>query len=143
MIIGGTVYRSDGKTAAPDVIVYAYQTNAEGFYVGGSGQTAASRRHGRLRGWVRSGADGRYEFETIKPAPYPNNVMPAHVHMMIVEPGRPAYWIDDIVFAGEFGVDARYRARQVNRGGSGIINLRRMPRGDALAVRDIVLERHP
>jgi protocatechuate 3,4-dioxygenase beta subunit len=143
MMVEGLVFQADGRTVAANVVVYAYHTNAAGLYAGGSPKTAASRRQGRLRGWVRTGADGRYRFNTIKPAPYPNNVMPAHVHLMVREPGRRPYWIDEIVFHGEFGVTDAYRRSQAGRGGSGIIRLTRSPQGVWIARRNIVLERHP
>ena len=143
MRIEGRVTQADGQTPAEGVVVYAYQTNAEGLYANGSAETEWSRRHGRLRAWVKTDADGRYGFDTIKPAPYPNRTMPAHVHLTIAEPGRRAYYIDDIVFDGEFGVTPAYRRNQELRGGSGILQLQRTDEGLWLARRNIVLERHP
>lgn len=143
MVIEGRVLKTDGKTPAAGVIIYAYHTNAAGVYGNGSSESEWSRRHGRLRGWVKTGANGRYRFETIKPAPYPRQTMPAHVHLTVLEPGRQPYYIDDIVFDGEFGVTQAYRARQEFRAGSGIVKLGRTGDGRWLAVRDIVLERHP
>ena len=143
MRIEGRVTQADGQTPAEGVVVYAYQTNAEGLYANGSAETEWSRRHGRLRAWVKTDADGRYGFDTIKPAPYPNQTMPAHVHLTIAEPGRRAYYIDDIVFDGEFGVTPVYRRNQELRGGSGILALQRTEEGLWLARRNIVLERHP
>lgn len=143
MRIEGRVLKSDGITAAPGVVVYAYQTSAKGLYANGTPETEWSRRHGRLRGWAKTDATGRYAFDTIKPAPYPRQTMPAHVHLTIVEPGRPAYYIDDIVFAGEFGVTPAYRTAQELRGGSGIVKLARTTDGGWLARRNIILERHP
>jgi protocatechuate 3,4-dioxygenase beta subunit len=142
MRIDGTVFQADGRTPAAGVIVYAYHTDAAGLYSRDAPDTEWSRRHGLLRGWVRTGADGRYGFDTIKPAPYPDRQDPAHVHLTIVEPGRRPYWIDDIVFAGEFGVNDRYLRERENRGGNGIVTLARRG-GVWLAKRDIVLERHP
>lgn len=143
LVIEGRVLKLDGKSPASDVIVYAYHTNAAGVYGNGSNESEWSRRHGRLRGWIKTGVDGRYRFETIKPAPYPHQTMPAHIHLTVLEPGKRPYYIDDIVFDGEFGVTEAYRARQEFRGGSGIVKLGRTPDGRLLAVRDIVLERHP
>lgn len=143
MRIEGRVTQADGQTPAEGVVVYAYQTNAEGLYANGSAETEWSLRHGRLRAWVKTDADGRYGFDTIKPAPYPNQNMPAHVHLTIAEPGRRAYYIDDIVFDGEFGVTPAYRRNQELRGGSGILTLQRTEEGLWLARRNIVLERHP
>ena len=143
LVLEGVVYASDGRTPQPGVIVYLHQTNADGLYAGGTGESEWSRRHGRLRGWVRTGANGRYRFETIKPAPYPSMTMPAHIHLYIGEDGKRPYYIDDVVFDEEFGVDATYRAKQELRGGSGIVKLGRTKGGERVARRDIVLERHP
>lgn len=143
MRLTGQVFRPDGVTPAPSVIVYAHHTNAAGLYADGSPETVWSRRHGRLRGWARTNIDGRYVFETIKPAPYPDLSMPAHVHLFVGEPGRRPYYIDDAVFDGEFGVDEAYRRRQELRGGSGIVRVTRGADGVLEAVRNIRLERHP
>ncbi len=142
MRIEGVVYQADGFTPAPDVVIYAHHTDVTGLYSRGTPETESSRRHGLLRGWVKTGADGHYGYLTIKPAPYPDMTMPAHVHLMVAEPGRRPYYIDDIVFDGEYGVDDSYRSRMEYRGGNGIV---RLLREDALLVarRDIVLERHP
>jgi protocatechuate 3,4-dioxygenase, beta subunit len=143
LLLKGTVFRTDGRTPAANVVIYAYQTNAAGLYANGSPETEASRRHGRLRGWARTGADGRYAFRTIKPAPYPNENIPAHIHLTVLEPGRRPYWIDDVVFEGEFGVTDRYRASMTNKGGNGIVPLRREVDGRLEVTRDIILEPHP
>lgn len=132
-----------GAAPAAGIVLYAYQTNAAGRYAGGVRGSEASLRHGRLRGWVRTGTDGRYRFATIKPAPYPNTTIPAHIHFTVLEPGKRPYWIDDIVFAGEFGVTPAYRRSMSNKGGNGITRLKRSANGVLHARRDIVLERHP
>lgn len=142
MLLTGRVVTFDGARPAAGVIIYAHQTNATGLYAQGT-TPQSQHRHGRLRGWVKTSVDGRYEFPTIKPAPYPNKTMPAHIHLFIGEPGRRPYYIDDVVFDGEFGVTTAYRAAQELRGGSGIVRLRRRTDGSLLAVRDIRLERHP
>lgn len=141
--LDGVVYRRDGVTPAQGVVIYAHHTNTEGLYAGGGNETLWSRRHGALRAWVKTGADGRYQFRTIKPGVYPRRGGPAHIHLFLAEPKRRPYWIDDVVFSGEFGVDAAYRRSRENRGGSGIVSLRRAPAGEWLARRDVILEAHP
>ncbi len=143
LILEGHIVQSDGRTPAPGVTIYMHQTNRDGLYANGTNDSEWSRRHGKLRGWVRTSQDGRYRFRTIKPAPYPDMTMPAHIHLTIAESGRPPYYIDDVVFDGEFNVDADYRARQELRGGSGIVRLNSGNDGTGLAIRNIVLERHP
>nr|WP_276591831.1 hypothetical protein [Sphingomicrobium nitratireducens] len=143
LVIEGTVFDPSGTRPVPGVVIYAYQTDAEGLYSRGTDENEWSRRHGLLRGWVRTDEQGRYRFETIKPAPYPDQSFPAHVHLTVLEPGKPPYWIDDIVFAGEAFVDQAYSAARENRGGDGIVSLSRTEDGRLLAERDIVLEPHP
>ncbi|MGH6950471.1 MAG: intradiol ring-cleavage dioxygenase, partial [Vitreimonas sp.] len=142
LILRGRVLAHDTGAPAAGVVIYAHHTNSEGLYANGSNENIWARRHGRLRAWARTGPDGTYEFGTIKPAPYPDMSMPAHIHLYVLEPGRRPYWIDDAVFAGEFRVDEAYRRRMENRGGSGIVALTRQD-NIWLAQRDIRLEAHP
>jgi len=139
-VLTGRVTRPDGAPA-PGVVVYAHHTDAAGLYSRGSAESIWSRRHGLLRGWAKTDLEGIYGFYTIKPAPYPDGSLPAHIHLFVGEAGHPPYYIDDVVFEGEYGVDDAYRARAENRGGSGIVTL---ARDGAVwrAVRDIALEPH-
>ena len=89
--ITGTVYQTDGRTPAAGVAIYAYQTNAQGLYANGNNTSEWSRRHGRLRGWLKTGENGTYRFDTIKPAPYPNDILPAPLHFPVFEPARPPF----------------------------------------------------
>jgi protocatechuate 3,4-dioxygenase beta subunit len=142
LVLEGVVTNLDGMPAK-DIIIYAHHTNAAGLYADGSTETTWSRRHGKLRGWALTGADGAYRFNTIKPAPYPDMTMPAHIHLTVGETGRLPYYIDDVVFDGEFGVTKRYRDAQEFRGGSGIVTLEMTAGGAWLARRNISLEAHP
>jgi protocatechuate 3,4-dioxygenase beta subunit len=141
LLLRGTIYKPDGKTSAPGIVLYVYHTNNAGVYGNGSNESEWGRRHGRLRGWLRTKADGRYEVHTIKPGRYPDRSDPAHIHLTVWEQGKDPYWIDEVVFAGEPGVDAAYRAERQNRGGSGIVQLKRQPNGRYFAERKIVLIR--
>src|SRR5260370_11419752 len=98
--ITGTVVAQDGQTPLAGVVVYAYHTDADGYYrrVGASGE--AGEGEPRLRGWVKTGADGRFEFSTIKPAPYPHREVPAHVHIHAWGAGYPRQWFE-LEFAGD------------------------------------------
>lgn len=139
MEIGGRVYRSDGTTPAPGVILYVYHTDAKGYYSPASGATGLARRHGHLRGWMRTGASGEYLFRTIRPAPYPQRSIPAHVHPIVKEPHLVEYYLDEYRFEGDPLLTADERARAENRGGSGIIRLERNRDGVWIGRRDIVL----
>ena len=98
MLIRGTVFQKDGRTPAEGVIIYAYHTNKKGIYPTKGDERGWARRHGYLRGWVKTDSKGRYSFYTFKPASYPSRTEPAHVHLIVKEPDKNEYWIDSIEF---------------------------------------------
>jgi protocatechuate 3,4-dioxygenase beta subunit len=100
IVIAGLVVGADGKTPAPGVIVYAYHTDADGFYRRTAQATDAGEREPRLRGWARTGANGRFEFSSIKPAPYPGRNVPSHVHLTAWGAGYPRQWFE-LEFQGD------------------------------------------
>ena len=143
LVISGTVFRADGRTPAPGVVVYAYHTNAAGIYPKRGNERGYARWHGYLRGWVRSDARGRYEFRTIRAATYPSRVEPAHVHLEVRTPNGREYDLTAIVDSADPLVTPEYRrlaARINTRGGEGIVPFRRDSAGVWHARRDIVLE---
>ena len=120
MTVTGRVYGANGKPRS-GVVVYAYQTNARGVYpVPARSSGLASDRHGSLRGWARTGADGRYTFDTIRPASYPTRDAPAHIHMHVIEPRCATYYIDDIMFTDDPLLTPSERRRKTGRAGNGI-----------------------
>lgn len=139
MTIRGIVFRSDGRTPAPGVILYVYHTNARGIYEKKGNETGNGRRHGHLRGWMKTGEQGEYEFHSIRPASYPNRTAAAHVHITVKEPGKDEYWIDDFMFEGDPLLTRERRRQLQNRGGSGIIALDRQAGGSWVGTRNIVL----
>ncbi|MBX2980783.1 MAG: intradiol ring-cleavage dioxygenase [Flavobacteriales bacterium] len=134
----GVIYHHDGRTPAEGIILYAYHTDNTGLYPKHGTETGWGRRHGQLRGWVRTGPDGRYGFMTTLPAPYPDLTEPAHIHLTVKEPGLIPYYIDDVVFEQDTLVNTAYRAKQVDRGGNGIVSLHTVD-GMLTCDRDIVL----
>lgn len=93
--VRGTVYLPDGVTPAAGVILYVYQTDAAGYYARERGADP------RIRGWLKTDEKGRFEFSTIRPAPYPNRTEPAHIHTQLWGPGVPTQWNADILFADD------------------------------------------
>jgi protocatechuate 3,4-dioxygenase beta subunit len=121
------------------VLLYAYHTNARGYYAHAVGTMGQGRWHGDLRGWLRTGPGGRYRIETIRPAPYPDRSIPAHIHMHVMVQGGRERYIDDVVFDDDPLVTAGYRSGASNRGGSGIVHLERDASGVLHGRRDIIL----
>ena len=140
LVVSGIVYRPDGRTPAAGVLVYAYHTNAAGVYPSGGTGTGHAQRHGRLRGWVRTDSAGRYQFTTIRPAPYPSRGEPAHIHLTVTPPGGEERWVDDIEFDDDPLLTTEHRRRRQKLGGSGIVRVTRDRSGVERATRDIRLE---
>lgn len=138
MIITGTIFKKDGITPAPDVILYVYHTDYKGNYTPSSNQTHA-RRHGHIRGWIKTGIDGKYQLTTIRPASYPNTQIPQHIHPIIKEKGLSLYWIDEFLFEDDPNLTEKERKNQQKRGGSGIVKLQKNKDGVWMGTRDIVL----
>lgn len=138
MKITGIVFKKDGKTPAENVIVYIYHTNRKGIYATRGNETGWGKRHGFIRGWVKTGRDGKYTFYTFRPGAYPTGVEPEHIHVLIKEPDRNEYYIDEYVFDDDPLLNDKERKGLENRGGSGIV--RPIPENEMLTVRrDIVL----
>ncbi len=137
--ISGTIFKADGKTPAPGVILYVYHTDARGIYEPAPGATGWVKRHGHLRGWMKTDARGQYKFHTFKPAAYPGRRDPAHIHPTVKEPDKNEYYIDEYRFDDDPLLTAQERARAEKRGGSGIIKLTKHNKGIWVGQRDIVL----
>lgn len=107
LVISGTVFEPDGVTPASDVVLYLYHTNADGIYAKRGDETGNARRHGYLRGWLRTDGRGSYEIRTIRPGNYPGGNAAAHIHVTVQEPdGTPEYWLPSFLFAGDTHLDA-------------------------------------
>lgn len=123
MEITGVIYKRDGKTPAPGVILYVYHTDAKGYYSPAPDQPKASRHDGHLRGWMKTNARGEYKFTSIRPAPYPTGELPAHIHPIIIEPDTNEYYIDEYWFDDDPLLTKALRSKMELRGGSGVIHL--------------------
>ncbi len=142
LFIKGVVYKSDGKTPCPDVLIYVYHTDNNGYYSKRGDETGFQKWHVHLHGWGKTNKDGKYEIHSIRPAPYPDNSMPAHIHSAIKEPDNlQPYYINDFVFSDDPLVTEKYISSQSNPGGSGVVDLMKDNNGTWIGKRDIVLKK--
>lgn len=138
MVISGIIYKADGKTPAKDIVLYVYHTDQKGIYPTKGNEKGWARRHGYIRGWVKTNEKGEYKFYTLRPASYPDSRNPQHIHPTIKEPGLNEYWIDEYLFDDDPYLTAAERSNQPLRGGSGIIKLQQK-NGMLVGERNIVL----
>jgi protocatechuate 3,4-dioxygenase beta subunit len=133
ILINGTIYDPDGKTAAANTLIYLYHTDVYGIY-GKSGE----HRHGRYRGWMLTDDRGRYEFESILPASYPNSTIAKHIHMTVTTLEKKEESVDSILFDGDRFLTAR--DREIKRGGfDPVLKLVKGSDGVSRGTRDIRL----
>jgi protocatechuate 3,4-dioxygenase beta subunit len=62
LIVSGQVFAPDGRTPVPGIVVYAYNTDSQGYY----GENKAEYPP-RLFGWTKTDDSGRFELRTIGP----------------------------------------------------------------------------
>lgn len=140
LVVSGRIFGPDGKTPAEGALLYVYHTDARGIY--SEQDNPNGPPDPRLKGWMRTKADGRYEFRTIKPASYPNSRNPAHVHAKVSARDQTREWFDVFLFEGDPFITEAERSKSaglgtfatvmaVGRGGDGVLR----------CVRDIKLAR--
>ena len=123
LAVNGIVYNADGTPAA-NVIIYVYHTDQTGVYPTKGNEKGWGKRHGYLRGWMRTNEKGEYKFFTLRPAAYPGRKDPEHIHVTIKEPDKNEYWIDEYVFDDDPLLTHSQRKNCQDRGGSGILKLK-------------------
>lgn len=106
LVVTGTITGEDGKPLS-SASIYAYHTDANGHY----DPDEPPDRQGppRLKGYMRSDVNGHYEFRTIRPAPYPNSPIPAHVHYVISMAGYKDIFLE-MLFSDDPRITDEYRA---------------------------------
>ena len=137
--ISGTVYQEDGKTPAPGITLFLYQTDATGHY-----NTKDDPFNPRIHGWVRTSPTGGYEFATVLPGAYPSHREPAHIHVHNFAADWPEWFNDDFWFADDPLLTPRQRAAATAMGEFGnIVALRENAAGELVGQRKLRLARRP
>jgi len=123
--ITGTVFQKDGKTPAENIVLYIYHTDRNGIYQPSEKPIRWEKTHGQYRGWLNTGKDGKFTFYTFRPAPYPKVQEAEHIHIYVKEPNTIPYYIDSYFFESDSKLTIKKRKSQKNRGGSGIVKLKK------------------
>jgi protocatechuate 3,4-dioxygenase beta subunit len=100
LVIAGTIRDEAGQPVA-GALVTVFHTDAKGFY---SPRDAETKRmdepNSRLFAFIETGADGRYEFRTVRPGGYPYPLpkakedeafVPQHIHFVVTSAGYEAF----------------------------------------------------
>ncbi len=95
MIVHGRLFAKTGTDPVGGAVIFAYQTGQDGLY------QRPGQPGWRLQGWARTAADGSFEFQTIRPAPYPDRSIPAHIHLSVEGPRIPRGWLPEVQFADD------------------------------------------
>ena len=137
LVIHGRAFGADGTTPLANVIVFAYHTDRTGVY----DERAAGPHSWRLKGWAKTGADGRFEFRTIRPGAYPENNQAAHVHFTIFGADGARYHAGELEFEDDKLLPERVRAASRAAGTFG--SVRPVRREGATEHVDIALRLNP
>lgn len=137
LIIAGRAFDPSGTRAAAGVTLYAYHTDINGVY----------NRRGiddpRLKGTVVTDGEGRFEWRTIRPMPYPKRDNPAHIHVKATGGGYPQQWFE-VLFSDDTILTAQQRAESKAAGKFGsIVTTTRDAKGVLHATFNIRLSKNP
>ncbi len=111
LVVHGRVFAPDGRTSLEGIVVYAYNTDAAGYY-------GPDRKEypPRLYGWMRTDAAGQFELRTIYPGHYPGMHVPAHVHFTLWGRNYPPQWAEELRFEGDSYIHAEMLANAAEQG---------------------------
>lgn len=105
LVVHGLAFGADGRTPLAGAIVFAYHTDREGNY----DRRGTPPHSWRLKGWAKTGSDGRFEFRTIRPAPYPGRNTAAHIHLTLFTADGTRYHAGEVLFEDDPLVEAAER----------------------------------
>nr|CAS02515.1 putative integron gene cassette protein [uncultured bacterium] len=113
LTVHGRIVGPDGHTPAKDVVVHAYHRDSDGFDFG---PNDAALRTWRLQGCVKTDAEGRFEFQTIRPAPDNLGREGSHIHFTVESPDFGRQWAPTLFFADDPLVTERQRRQSIDAG---------------------------
>ena len=138
LVVSGTVRDDNGRPIA-GVLVEVFHADAKGEY---TRERAMDEPMSRLFGFMRTGADGRYEFHTIRPGGYAHAPIPQHIHLLARAPGYAAHLCRStcqLVFADDPRMTPEWLAWAKNDGNP-VLRLTTAPDGTQRGTYDFVLD---
>ena len=115
LIVSGKVWDPTGTRGVPGVRLKAHHTDAKGVY------NARGVPWPRLQGTVVTDSEGRFEWRTIRPMPYPGGGNPAHIHIEATGGGMPRTWYGELLFSGDRYLSEQQKAESKAHGRFGSI----------------------
>lgn len=138
LIVSGRVFDHTGTRGVPGVTLYAYHTDAKGDY------GAIIPGQSRLKGTVVTDSEGRFEWRTIRPMPYPGGGNPAHIHIKATGGGYREQWVDELWFSDDPYLTAQQKKESTAKGMfNPIVTTKRDERGVLHATFNIRLSQNP
>lgn len=138
LIVNGQVFDESGTKPVPGVTVYAYHTDAKGYYNRWLGSEP------RLHATLTTNAEGRFELRTIRPGSYPGRRDPAHIHLQAWGAGYPKQWLEELQFADDPKVTKERLAQSRAAGRFGpIVTTKADGAGTLHATYNVRLKRQP
>lgn len=113
LLIRGRVVEPDGQTPAQGIVVHAYHRDQQGFDFGPNDHALTTWR---LQGWAKTDAQGRFEFETIRPAPDHMGREGAHIHFTLESPRLGRQWARTVYLSDDPLVTKRTREQSAEAG---------------------------
>ena len=124
LILTGKVFQLDGRTPASEVIIYYWHTDDIGLYSSNNQTPKKAKEHGKLRGWVKSDKNGNYTIKTSRPAAYPNDNIPQHIHLSIKEPDIANEYYADLYFDDDpLYLNHKKRYGKLDRAGTELLRI--------------------
>ena len=102
LVLRGQILEPDGHTPAAGVGVHSYHRDQKGFDFGPNDNTTSTWR---LQGWARTDTEGRFEFQTIRPAPDHLGREAAHIHLTLESTKFGRQWAPTILLSDDPPVD--------------------------------------
>lgn len=139
LIVSGTVRDAAGKPIA-GALIYVFHADAKGYY---TPARAMDEPNARLFGYMKTGADGRYEFRTIRPGGYPKQPIPQHLHMLVTAAGYRDHRCRSscqLVFEDDPRMTAKWH-KWAKEEGNPVLSVKRNQEGIQKCVYDIVLQK--